>query len=62
QVKREPVSTLLIESKIHLSAGHLPGLANNSIKNDLALGLLERNATQRRKLLGLLSQFPPTNK
>ena len=37
QVKRESVSTLLIESKIHSSGGHLPGLASDSIKNDLAL-------------------------
>jgi hypothetical protein len=40
QVKRESVSTLLIESKIHLSVGDLPGLVSDSIKNDLALGAL----------------------
>jgi hypothetical protein len=36
-VKRESVSTLLIESKIHVLAGNLLGLASDSIKNDLAL-------------------------
>ena len=38
-MKRESVSTLLIYSKIHVLAGNLLGLASDSIKNDLALGL-----------------------
>jgi len=46
-VKRESVSTLLIESKIHVLAGQLPGLASDSIKNDLALECFERFRTQR---------------
>jgi hypothetical protein len=37
-VKRESVSTLLIQSKIHVLGGHLQDLASDSIKNDLALG------------------------
>jgi hypothetical protein len=43
QVKRESVSTLLIESKIHVLAGDLPreGLSD-SIKNDLALACLAK--------------------
>jgi hypothetical protein len=38
QVKRESVSTLLIESKIHVLGGRLPGLASDSIKNEFSLG------------------------
>jgi len=37
QVKRESVSTLLTESKIHVLSGDLRDLASDFIKNDLAL-------------------------
>jgi hypothetical protein len=40
-VKRESVSTLLIESKDDVLAGNLLGLVSNSIKNGLALAKVD---------------------
>ncbi len=44
------ISTLLIESKIHVLAGDLRGLDSDSIKNDLALGELKLKVPSERDI------------